>query len=98
MADRRAWIEVSNRRCAWIGVSDQRCAWIEVLDGNFKSAFEFQMEISAWIRVSDRCRAPYLDLNFREFGIERSFREDSRTESCEWRKSLVSGERGFDIK
>ena len=47
------------------------------LEGNFRSAVEFQMEISAWIRVLDRRRAPCLDRNFREeFGIERSFREE----------------------
>ena len=63
-------------RCAWIRVSDRRCAWIEVSDGNFRSAFEFQMEISTWIGVSDRHCAPCLDRNFRESGIERSFKEE----------------------
>ena len=90
--DRSAWIGVllvmlgsaffsscldrrSSRR-AWIGVSDWRRAWIRVSDGNFRSAFEFQMEISTWIGVSNQHRAPCLDRNFREFGIERSFREE----------------------
>ena len=59
-------------------------------------------------RSSSRRRAPYLDRNFRKFGIERSenvgiersFREYSRTESREWRERerLMSGERGFEIK
>ena len=52
-------------------ISDQH------LDGNFRSAFEFQMEISAWIGVSNRHHAPCLDRNFgEEFGIERCFREE----------------------
>ena len=57
-------------------------------------------------RSSSRRRAPYLDRNFRKFGIERSenvgtersFREDSRTESHDLREMLGSGERGFEIK
>ena len=92
VADRCAWIgallvmlgseflspclDRRSSRCAWIRVSDRRCAWIEVSDGNFRSAFEFQMEISTWIGVSDRRCAPCLDRNFRESGIERSFREE----------------------
>ena len=75
-SSRRAWIGVLDRRRAWIEVSDRRRAWTRVSDGNFRSAFEFQMEISTWIGVSDRHRAPCLDRNFREFGIERSFREE----------------------
>ena len=57
-------------------ISDRRRAWIEVSNGNFRLAFEFQMEISTWIGVSDRRCAPCLDQNFKEFGIERSFREE----------------------
>ena len=84
--------------------SSSRRAWIRVLLAVLGS--KFQMEISAWIGVLDRRRAPCLDRNFREFGIERSenvgiersFREDTRIEFCEWRKSLVSGEKGFEIK
>ena len=92
VADRCAWIgallvmlgseflspclDRRSSRCAWIRVSDRRCAWIEVSDGNFRSAFEFQMEISTWIEVSDRRCAPCLDRNFRKSGIERSFREE----------------------
>ena len=69
-------LDQSSSRRAWIGVSDRRCAWTGVSDGNFRSAFEFQMEISTWIGVSDQRRAPCLNRNFREFGIERSFREE----------------------
>ena len=80
-------------RCAWIGdresgsvlVADQR-AWIEVLGLTlFSSCLDWH---------SSRHRAPCLDRNFRKFGkersenvgIESSFREDSRTESREWRE------------
>ena len=122
ISDRCAWIGVplavvgsaffsscldrSSSRRAWIGVSDRRRAWIGVSDGNFRLAFEFQMEISTWIGVSDRRCAPCLDRNFKEFGIERSenvgiersFREDSRTESRELRESSVSGERVFAVE
>ena len=57
-------------------------------------------------RRSSRRRAPCLDRNFKKFGIERSekvgiessFKENSRTESREWREGLVSEERGFEIK
>ena len=89
-------LDRSSSRHAWIGVSDRCRAWIRVSNGNFRSAFEFQMEISTWIGVSNRRRAPCLDRNFREFGMERSenvgiessFREDSRTESREWRERV----------
>ena len=99
-------LDRSSSRRAWIGVSDRRRAWIGVSDGNFRLAFEFQMEISTWIGVSDRRCAPCLDRNFKEFGIERSenvgiersFREDSRTESRELRESSVSGERVFSVE
>ena len=75
-----------------------RRAWIGVLGSAFFS--------SSLDRSSSRRRAPYLDRNFKKFGIERSenvgiergFREDSRTKSREWRERLVSGERGFEIK
>ena len=78
-------------------MANQR-AWIEVLGSAFFS--------SCLDRSSSRRRAPYLDRNFRKFGIEmsenvgieRSFREDSRIESREWREGLVSEERGFEIK
>ena len=51
-------------------------------------------------RCSSRRCAPCLDRNFRKFGIERSenvgiessYREDSRTESREWR------ERGLEVE
>ena len=47
-------------------------------------------------RSSSRRRAPYLDRNFRKFGIERSenvgiersFKEDSRTKSRERRERV----------
>ena len=78
-------------------MADQ-CALIRVLGSAFFS--------SSLDRSSSRRRAPYLDRNFKKFGIERSenvgierrFREDSRTKSREWRERLVSGERGFEIK
>ena len=51
-------------------------------------------------RRSSRRHAPCLDRNFRKFGIERSenvgiessYREDSRTESREWK------ERGSEVE
>ena len=78
-------------------MANQR-AWIEVLGSAFFS--------SCLDRSSSRRRAPYLDRNLKKFGIEmsenvgieRSFREDSRIESREWREGLVSEERGFEIK
>ena len=93
VVDWRAWIRVLDRHAwigvlltmlgskfqisPVLGLEFQMEILDRHLDGNFRSAFEFQMKISAWIRVSDRCRAPYLDRNFREeFGIERSFREE----------------------
>ena len=112
-SSRRTWIGKSGSACldwrsfrrAWIRdrengsalVADQ-CAWIGVLGSAFFS--------SSLDRSSSRRRAPYLDRNFKKFGIERSenvgvessFKEDSRTESREWREGLVSEERGFEIK
>ena len=98
----REWIGTCGRsacldRCSscrtWIGdresgsalMANQR-AWIEVLGSAFFS--------SCLDRSSSRHRAPCLDRNFRKFrikrsenvGIERSFREDSRIESHEWRE------------
>ena len=82
----------SSRR-AWIGDRENgsalvvdRCAWIRVIGSVLFS--------SCLDRRSSRCRAPYLDRNFRKFGIERSekvgiessFKENSRTESREWRE------------
>ena len=58
-------------RCAWIRVSDRRCAWIEVSDGNFRSAFEFQMEISTWIGVSEKTLEQSLVNGKRVFLVER---------------------------
>ena len=94
-SSRRTWI--GDRESGSTLMADRR-ACIEVLGLVFFS--------SCLDRNSSRRRAPYLDRNFRKFGIEksenvgteRSFREDSRTESHEWRERLVSGERGFEIK
>ena len=116
--DRRLWrIGVLGSECldrhsshrAWIGVLlavlgsetkrvDRHLWRIGVLGSAFFS--------SCLDRSSSWRYGPYLDRNFRKFGIERSenvgtersFREDSRTESHEWRERLVSGERGFEIK
>ena len=93
----------SSRR-AWIGVLLAVLGSEFQIDAVLGSEFqidavlgsEFQMEISTWIGVSNRRRAPCLDRNFREFGMERSenvgiessFREDSRTESREWRERV----------
>ena len=107
--DRRFWrISVLGSECldrrssrhAWIGdresgsvlVADQR-AWIEVLGSALFS--------SCLDQCSSRRRAPCLDRNFRNFGIERSehvgiessYREDSRTESREWREKGSEVER-----
>ena len=82
-SSRRTWIE--DRESGSTLMADRR-ACIEVLGLVFFS--------SCLDRNSSRRRAPYLDRNFRKFGIERSenvgtersFREDSRTESHEWRE------------
>ena len=70
------------------------------IDRSFRWKFQIDVwnreEILAWIGVSDRRCAPCLDRNFKEFGIERSenvgiersFREDSRTKSREWRERV----------
>ena len=72
-------------------VADRR-AWIGVLGSAlFSSCLDW---------CSSRRRAPCLDRNFRNFeiersehvGIESSYREDSRTESREWR------ERGSEVE
>ena len=87
--------------CAWIGVP------LAVLGSAFfSSCLDRSSSRRAWIGVSDRRCAPCLDRNFKEFGIERSenvgiersFREDSRTESRELRESSVSGERVFSAE
>ena len=106
--DRRLWqigvlgsecLDRRSSRHAWIGdresgsvlVVDRR-AWIGVLGlALFSSCLD---------RCSSRRCAPCLDRNFRKFGIERSenvgiessYREDSRTESREWK------ERGSEVE
>ena len=87
MADR------SSSHHAWIGDRENgsalmadRCAWIRVLGSVLFS--------SCLDQRSSRRRAPCLDRNFKKFGIERSekvgiessFKENSRTESREWRE------------
>ena len=84
-SSRRAWIE--DRESGSALVANWR-AWIEVLGSAFFS--------SCLDRSSSWHRALYLDRKFRKFGkersenlgIERSFREDSRTESREWRERV----------
>ena len=90
-------LDQHSSRHAWIGVLlvvlgsetervDRRLWRIDVLGSAFFS--------SCLDRSSSRHRAPCLDRNFRKFGIkrsenvgiERSFREDSRIESHEWRE------------
>ena len=88
-SSRRAWI--GDRESGSVLVVDRR-AWIGVLGlALFSSCLD---------RCSSRRRAPCLDRNFRKFGIERSenvgiessYREDSRTESREWK------ERGSEVE
>ena len=84
-SSRRAWIR--DRESGSALVADQ-CAWIGVLGSTFFS--------SSLDRSSSRRRAPYLDRNFKKFGIEmsenvgieRSFKEDSRIESREGRERV----------
>ena len=104
----RGWIDAcGGLACldwnAWIGVllaelgseteRVDRCLWrIGVLGS---ALFSLCLD-----RCSSRRCAPCLDRNFRKFGIERSenvgiessYREDSRTESREWR------ERGLEVE
>ena len=88
-SSRHAWI--GDRESGSVLVADQR-AWIGVLGS--------ALFLSCLDRCSSRRRAPCLDRNFRKFGIERSenvgiessYREDSRTESREWK------ERGSEVE
>ena len=89
-----------DRRLWQIGVLGSECldrhsshrAWIGVLLAVLGSAFF----LSCLDRSSSWRYGPYLDRNFRKFGIERSenvgiersFREDSRIESREWRERV----------
>ena len=84
--DRRLWqIGVLRSKTERV---DRRLWWIGVLGSAFFS--------SCLDRSSSRRHAPCLDRNFRKFeidrsenvGIESSFREDSRTESHEWRERV----------
>ena len=89
-SSRRAWI--GDRESGSVLVADRR-AWIGVLGS---ALFSLCLD-----QCSSRRCAPCLDRNFRNFGIERSehvgiessYREDSRTESREWREKGSEVER-----
>ena len=89
MVDRRAWIGVLLTVLGSETKRVDRRLWrIRVLGSALFS--------SCLDRRSSRRHAPCLDRNFRKFeiersenvGIESSFREDSRTESHEWRERV----------
>ena len=89
VVDRHAWIGVLLTVLGSETKRVDRCLWrIRVLGSALFS--------SCLDRRSSRRHAPCLDRNFRKFeiersenvGIESSFREDSRTESHEWRERV----------
>ena len=62
------------------------------------SKFQIGAVLLAQIEISESLEQRGLLERSENVGIERSFREDSRTESREWKESLLSGKRGFEIK
>ena len=57
------------------------------------SEFQISAVLLAWIEISKSLEQRGVLERSENVGIERSFGEDSRIESCELRESLLSGER-----